>query len=405
MLNLHVWIFVAEALELISTAANHSNAAIRKMVRLTAQRFEVTSAILLFFLTSKFVSSLVLLLAHNTKERFLPKQLLMLFCLSGTLLQVLASQCQRVELEQTGSCCFLLVVLDDNFLVFFISFLCLVMSLVCFTTFAQSNYVDESIKKWNTCCLHWETGEQSSAICQLTLNFPMFSAFAVLQEKMHKLLEVYERLGGEEDIVNPANELIKEGHIKKMSAKNGTAQDRYLYLVRGHVRWQPPCWRLRVCDELTSLCLLSSSTIWCFTACLNWDWWDRSSASERGLTSPAWRSDHFSVLLCFLYFILMAANWMSSCFLTSGAAECEAEPSSHIRHHWQAAVTGAAGQVKDFQPTRASNTHPVTRPPTELFTTLFFSNLLFRTAEEKEDWIQARITHTWSHMYYTYTPW
>lgn len=53
-----------------------------------------------------------------------------------------------------------------------------------------------------------------------------------LQEKMHKLLEVYERLGGEEDIVNPANELIKEGHIKKMSAKNGTAQDRYLYLVR-----------------------------------------------------------------------------------------------------------------------------------------------------------------------------
>lgn len=49
---------------------------------------------------------------------------------------------------------------------------------------------------------------------------------------MHKLLEVYERLGGEEDIVNPANEFIKEGHIKKMSAKNGTAQDRYLYLVR-----------------------------------------------------------------------------------------------------------------------------------------------------------------------------
>lgn len=49
---------------------------------------------------------------------------------------------------------------------------------------------------------------------------------------MNKLLEVYERLGGEiEEIVNPANELIKEGHIKKMSAKNGTAQDRYLYLV------------------------------------------------------------------------------------------------------------------------------------------------------------------------------
>lgn len=48
---------------------------------------------------------------------------------------------------------------------------------------------------------------------------------------MHKLLEVYERLGGEEDIVNPANELIKEGHIQKLSAKNGTAQDRHLFLV------------------------------------------------------------------------------------------------------------------------------------------------------------------------------
>lgn len=70
---------------------------------------------------------------------------------------------------------------------------------------------------------------------------------------MHKLLEVYERLGGEEDIVNPANELIKEGHIKKMSAKNGTAQDRYLYLVRGCSCLKKPqqktihFWRITVC--------------------------------------------------------------------------------------------------------------------------------------------------------------
>ncbi|KAF5912921.1 hypothetical protein HPG69_007914 [Diceros bicornis minor] len=55
-------------------------------------------------------------------------------------------------------------------------------------------------------------------------------------EKMHKLLEVYERLGGEEDIVNPANELIKEGHIQKLSAKNGTAQDRHLFLVQDVVK-------------------------------------------------------------------------------------------------------------------------------------------------------------------------
>uniref|UniRef100_A0A4W4DYR6 FYVE, RhoGEF and PH domain containing 3 n=1 Tax=Electrophorus electricus TaxID=8005 RepID=A0A4W4DYR6_ELEEL len=63
-------------------------------------------------------------------------------------------------------------------------------------------------------------------------------------EKMHKLLEVYERLDGEEDIVNPANELIKEGHIKKMSAKNGTAQDRYLYLFNNMLLYCVPKLRL-----------------------------------------------------------------------------------------------------------------------------------------------------------------
>ncbi|XP_075689997.1 FYVE, RhoGEF and PH domain-containing protein 3 [Rhinoderma darwinii] len=63
-------------------------------------------------------------------------------------------------------------------------------------------------------------------------------------EKMHKLLEVYERLGGEEDIVNPANELIKEGHIHKLSAKNGTAQDRYLYLFNSMMLYCVPKLRL-----------------------------------------------------------------------------------------------------------------------------------------------------------------
>ncbi|XP_053480597.1 faciogenital dysplasia [Ictalurus furcatus] len=63
-------------------------------------------------------------------------------------------------------------------------------------------------------------------------------------EKMNKLLEVHERLGGEEDIVNPANDLIKEGHIKKMSAKNGTAQDRYLYLFNNMLLYCVPKLRL-----------------------------------------------------------------------------------------------------------------------------------------------------------------
>lgn len=104
------------------------------------------------------------------------------------------------------------------------------------------------------------------------------------------------------------------------------------------------------------LCLWSSSTIWCYTVCLSSDWWGRSSASERGLTSLAWRCsrcfsfpfDIFSFFLFFLdyYLICSGENQISFCVLAVGAGKCEAEPSSHVCHHWQAAFTGAAGQVK-----------------------------------------------------------
>ncbi|XP_014384990.1 PREDICTED: FYVE, RhoGEF and PH domain-containing protein 3 [Myotis brandtii] len=63
-------------------------------------------------------------------------------------------------------------------------------------------------------------------------------------EKMHKLLEVYEQLGGEEAVVNPANELIKEGHIQKLSAKTGAAQDRHLFLFNSMVLYCVPKPRL-----------------------------------------------------------------------------------------------------------------------------------------------------------------
>lgn len=51
------------------------------------------------------------------------------------------------------------------------------------------------------------------------------------KENLKKLLEVYEMLGEEEDIVNPSNELIKEGQILKLAARNTSAQERYLFLV------------------------------------------------------------------------------------------------------------------------------------------------------------------------------
>ncbi|XP_068601490.1 FYVE, RhoGEF and PH domain-containing protein 1 [Brachionichthys hirsutus] len=63
-------------------------------------------------------------------------------------------------------------------------------------------------------------------------------------ERMRKLLKVYELLGGEEDIVNPTNELIKEGHILKLSNKNGTSQDRYLILFNDRLLYCVPKLRL-----------------------------------------------------------------------------------------------------------------------------------------------------------------
>lgn len=45
-------------------------------------------------------------------------------------------------------------------------------------------------------------------------------------------MEIYEMLGEEEDIVNPSNEFIKEGQILKLAARNASAMERYLFLVR-----------------------------------------------------------------------------------------------------------------------------------------------------------------------------
>ncbi|KAI2665600.1 FYVE, RhoGEF and PH domain-containing protein 4 [Labeo rohita] len=47
-------------------------------------------------------------------------------------------------------------------------------------------------------------------------------------ENLKKLMEIYEMLGGEEDIVNPSNELIKEGQILKLAARNTSSMERYL---------------------------------------------------------------------------------------------------------------------------------------------------------------------------------
>uniref|UniRef100_UPI0037E9C848 FYVE, RhoGEF and PH domain-containing protein 4a n=1 Tax=Semicossyphus pulcher TaxID=241346 RepID=UPI0037E9C848 len=59
-------------------------------------------------------------------------------------------------------------------------------------------------------------------------------------ENLKKLMEIYELLGEEEDIVNPSNEFIKEGHILKLAARNTSAMERYLYLFNNMLLYCVP---------------------------------------------------------------------------------------------------------------------------------------------------------------------
>ncbi|GCC28840.1 hypothetical protein chiPu_0007274 [Chiloscyllium punctatum] len=62
-----------------------------------------------------------------------------------------------------------------------------------------------------------------------------------MMEKMKKLIDVYEMLGGEEeDIVNPSNELIKKGQILKLAARNTSSQERYLFLLNNMLLYCVP---------------------------------------------------------------------------------------------------------------------------------------------------------------------
>lgn len=57
------------------------------------------------------------------------------------------------------------------------------------------------------------------------------------QERLQDLWEVYQRLGLEDDIVDPSNALLREGPVLKISFRRRDPVERYLFLVGG--RWAP----------------------------------------------------------------------------------------------------------------------------------------------------------------------
>ncbi|KAM9375914.1 FYVE, RhoGEF and PH domain-containing protein 4a isoform 2-T2 [Pholidichthys leucotaenia] len=59
-------------------------------------------------------------------------------------------------------------------------------------------------------------------------------------ENLKKLLEIYEMLGEEEDIVHASNEFIKEGYILKLASRNTSAMERYLFLFNNMLLYCTP---------------------------------------------------------------------------------------------------------------------------------------------------------------------
>lgn len=57
-----------------------------------------------------------------------------------------------------------------------------------------------------------------------------------LQERLQSLWDVYQRLGLEDDIVDPSNTLLREGPVLKISFRRSDPMERYLFLV-GAAGW------------------------------------------------------------------------------------------------------------------------------------------------------------------------
>nr|XP_009670863.1 PREDICTED: FYVE, RhoGEF and PH domain-containing protein 2 isoform X2 [Struthio camelus australis] len=59
-------------------------------------------------------------------------------------------------------------------------------------------------------------------------------------ERLQNLWEVYQRLGLEDDIVDPSNELIKEGPVLKISSRNNSTSEKYLFLFNNMLLYCAP---------------------------------------------------------------------------------------------------------------------------------------------------------------------
>lgn len=71
-----------------------------------------------------------------------------------------------------------------------------------------------------------------------------------LQERLQGLWDVYQRLGLEDDIVDPSNTLLREGPVLKISFRRSDPMERYLFLV-GAAGWLGSWWlKGQICSQV-----------------------------------------------------------------------------------------------------------------------------------------------------------
>ncbi|XP_075298782.1 FYVE, RhoGEF and PH domain-containing protein 2 isoform X3 [Opisthocomus hoazin] len=76
-----------------------------------------------------------------------------------------------------------------------------------------------------------DRGDAEKALEMIFMVAKHSNAAIAEMERLQNLWAVYQRLGLEDDIVDPSNELIKEGPIQKISTRNNSTSEKYLFLV------------------------------------------------------------------------------------------------------------------------------------------------------------------------------
>lgn len=85
-----------------------------------------------------------------------------------------------------------------------------------------------------------DRGDAEKAL-EMIFSAAKYSNAAIAEmERLQNLWEVYQRLGLEDDIVDPSNELIKEGPVQKISLRNNTTKEKYLFLFNNMLLYCAP---------------------------------------------------------------------------------------------------------------------------------------------------------------------